>query len=91
MRVVYTKHAKKKFKELAKIGVKLLRRDISVTIKNSEYIDEESDKPNIIASRSIDEKHILRVVFKVEDDIINVITFYPARVGRYYEKKTSKN
>ena len=38
----------------------------------------------IIASRSIDEKHVLRVVYKWKGDIITVITFYPAAKGRYY-------
>lgn len=87
MEFIFTKHAKKKFKDLAKIGVKVSPKDVLVTIKHPEYLDEESDYPKLIASKSTDTKHILRVVFKIEDDIITVITFYPARKGRYYEDK----
>jgi len=27
----------------------------------------------------------MQIVFKIEDDIITIITFYPAKKGRYYE------
>ena len=46
--------------------------------------DEESDYPKIIASKILDGKHVLRVVYKKKGDIITVITFYPAPKGRYY-------
>lgn len=87
MRIVFTKHARKKFADLAKIGVKVLRKDVITTIKDAEHIDIESEAPKIISSRPTDKRHILRVVFKIENDIITVITFYPARKGRYYEPK----
>lgn len=35
----------------------------------------------------MDEKHILRVVFNVEGDIIKVITVYIARRGKYESTK----
>lgn len=35
----------------------------------------------------MDEKHILRVVFKIEGDIIKVITVYIARRGKYESTK----
>lgn len=87
MKIVLTHHAQKKFKDLLKIGVIVSKRAVLLTIKNPEHIDRESDKPKLIASKPIDSKHILRVVFKVEDDIITIITFYPAKRGRYYEDK----
>jgi len=87
MNVVYTKHAKKKFKILERIGVKVTSKDVFSTIEDPDHYDSESDEPSIIVSRSIDKNHILRVVFKAEDGIITVITFYPARKGRYYGKK----
>lgn len=87
MRIVYTKHAKKKFKILEKIGVKVTSKAVSLTIEDPDHYDSESDRLSIIVSKSIDKNHVLRVVFKIEDDIITVITFYPARKGRYYGKK----
>lgn len=90
MRIVFTKHAKKKFQSLAKIGFRINRKDVLATVYTPEHVDDESDRPKIIASRSIDQKHIIRVVFKSESDTITIITFYPTRKGRYYEK-TNKN
>ena len=90
VKVVFTKHAKKKFKNLAKLGFVISRKDVLSTIHTPEHVDHESDRPKIIVSRQINQKYIIRVVFKNEGDIIIVITFYPTRKGRYYEK-TSKN
>lgn len=87
MKFVFTKHAKDRLVKFAKIGIKIYRRDVLATIKNPEHLDKESDFPKIIASKPRDEKHILRVVFKIEDDIITIITFYIAKKGRYYEAK----
>lgn len=87
MKVIYTKHAKKKFSDLAKVGVQISRKDISITVNKPENIDKESDFPKIIASRSLSASHVLRVVFKIESGKIIVITFYPTRKGRYYEDK----
>lgn len=63
-----------------KIDKKLVRK----VIEEAEHEDRGSDKPNVIVSKEIDPKHVLRVVYKQEDDIITVITFYPAEKGRYY-------
>ncbi len=90
MKFVFTKHAlQDKFAMLKKhkFQTKATRQLIREIIVNPEHRDEESDKPNIIASKSIDIKHILRVVYRKEFDIIRVITFYPAEKGRYYEDK----
>lgn len=89
MKIDYTKHAKKKFSDLAATGVKISPKDVLVTISKPENVDKESDYPKIIASRPLSPKHILRVVFKIENGRIIIITFYPARKGRYYEKKTN--
>ncbi len=88
MKFVFTKHAKGKFKKLLEKGVKVIQKDVRLTLKDPEHLDTQSDKPKLIASKPIDEKHVLRVVFKVENDIITIITFYPAKKGRYYETET---
>ena len=91
MKLTYTKHAKKKFKILTQVGIEISRKSIREAIKIPEHIDEKSDYPKKIVSVSTDETHVLRVVYKAEGDIIIVITFYLAKRGRYYEKKTTKN
>ncbi len=89
-KIIFTKHALGKFEKLAKMGVKISREQVLTVIDDPEHEDTESDKPKIIASKSFDRTHVLRVVFKIENGIITIITFYPAEKGRYYEEKTSK-
>ena len=92
MKVVFTKHAAvDKFAILKKhkFKTRVTKNLIKKVILNPEHKDEESDKPNSIVSKSIDVEHILRVVYRKENDIILVITFYPAEKGRYYEEKTN--
>lgn len=85
VRIVFTKHALiDKFAEFKSHNFDLTQNDVIAAIKNPENIDKESDSPKIIASKTFDRKHILRVVYKIENDIIKVITFYPAEKGRYY-------
>lgn len=85
MKIRFTKHAAiDKFAELSKHRFNLTQDDIKEVVKNPDHIDNYSDKPKIIVSKSFDEKHVLRVVYKLEGGIIKVITFYPAEKGRYY-------
>ena len=92
MKFIFTKHAavdKLTMLKRHKFKTKITQRIIKDIIHNPEDEDKESDEPNIIASKTIDEKHILRVVYRKESDIIWIITFYPAEKGRYYEDKTN--
>ena len=84
MKIIYTKHALNKFIFLQERGFVISKTSVDQTIKQAENIDIESDEPKVIVSKSIDSKHILRVVYLREDDIIKIITFYPAEKGRYY-------
>lgn len=86
MKIIFSRHAlEDKFKILLAHNFNLKQKDVIEVIKNPDHLDRESDKPKIIASKEIDKKHILRVVYKLESDIIKVITFYPAEKGRYYK------
>lgn len=85
MKFVFTKHARGKFRKFAKAGVRISQKDVIGAIKNPERLEKQLGTPKVIASGLTDPQHVLRVVFKIEDDIITVITFYPARKGRYYE------
>lgn len=84
MKIVFTKHAEDKL-ALLPVQLQITKEDVVNVIKNPEHIDEESDYPKTIVSRPRGTKHILRVVIKQRGDIITVITFYPAKKGRYYE------
>ena len=83
MKIVFTKHAASKFTNLPPGSVMVRKEDVLKAIKNPDYQDLEFDKPKIIVHKNLDTKHIVRVVFKEENDIITVITFYPTKKGRY--------
>lgn len=84
MHIVFTRHSEKKFKDLKKLGVIIKKSLVKNVLNNPLHVDYESDPPKKIASGKFGEKHVLRVVFREEDDIIVVITFYPAKEGRYF-------
>ena len=83
MKINYTKHAKKKFKDLEKLGVLVKKELVTKGVKEPLNIDEISDDPKKIASIELDKNHILRIVYKEEHGKIVIITFYPAKKGRY--------
>ena len=79
----FTKHAKEKFEILAKHGVNLSQDQIIEAINNPDLVDEETRYPLLIAQSELDEEHILRVVYRYEEGIILIITFYPGRKKQY--------
>lgn len=82
MKIIYTKHATEKFKELKNEGWVITKAKIEQTIKNPKWKGVTKDGEKTALSL-IDEKHILRIVFDKKDDIIKVITFHIGRRGRY--------
>jgi len=76
--IIYTKHAEEKFKILKEQGFVIQKRIVEETVKSPESIDY-SQLPLLIAQKAINKKHILKVVFKKENGIIKIITFYPMR------------
>ncbi len=69
---------------LEKQGFKITLKKIEDVVMNPDHKDEVTDAPKIIVSKEYDEKHVLRVVYKIEGGIIKTITVYPAEKGRYY-------
>ena len=84
MKIGYTKHAEKKFKDLAALGVIINTRFVNGIVRRPVHLDEVTDPPNKIASGKLDTKRILRVVYREKGDRIVVVTFFPARKGRYF-------
>ena len=84
MKIGYTKHAEKKFKDLAALGMTINKRLVNDIVRRPVHLDEVTDPPNKIASGELDTKRILRVVYREKGDRIVVVTFFPARKGRYF-------
>lgn len=84
MRVIFTYHAEKKFKDLKELNVHATKSLIKRILGKPAHLDTTSDFPKKIASGEFDQTRILRIVYKRKHDIITVITFYPAKKGRYF-------
>ncbi len=83
-KITFTSHALSKITLLKQHGFIVTKKEIEKTVIEPHNLDSSADEPNFIASKAFDDKHVLRVVYKKENDIIKVITLYPAEKGRYY-------
>jgi len=83
MKVIYTKHAlEEKLLELERHGWKVTKTKIRSIIERPKW-KGVSKHGQEAAMDLLDEKHILRVIFRRENGIIIVITFHMARRGKY--------
>lgn len=83
MNIIYTKHAlKDKLPALKRLGWNITKDKIEQTIMFPKWrgISKHGQET---AMSLVDQKHILRVVIRLEDDIITVITLHVARRGKY--------
>ena len=82
MKFRFTLHAKQKLILLRRYRFNITAKKVKQTVQNPVKIDERNDG-TLIATTLFDEKHILRVVYRQEDDIMIVITMYPGRRKAY--------
>ena len=82
--IYFTRHAKDKFKILKQHKFKITKNQVIETVNNPDLIDY-SRRPLFIAQRKINSTHVLRVIYKKENDAEIIITFYPAR-RKHYKK-----
>ena len=87
MKVVYTKHALKKFKDLAELKIYILRTKVDSIIKKPINIDEVSDFPNKIATGILDKTHVLRIVYKEEHKILSEASKREWEIKRFSRKE----
>lgn len=80
--VIFTKHAKEKFAVLQRHGIVVSEHQVIETMRHPELIDD-SRMPLRIAQRTIDSRHVLRVVYKQAGRDNIIITFYPGRLKQY--------
>lgn len=83
MKIVFTKHAiQDKTQVMRHFGWVISRKKIINTVKEPRW-KGRSNKGQPTAMSLMGNDHILLVVYKHEDGIIKVITFYVTRRGRY--------
>lgn len=85
MKYQFTRHAREKFDTLERYGFKLAEEQVLVAVKSPDRV-KAGRKGRKIAQRKIDDRHVLRVVYEEEADVIKIVTFYPARSSRYEDK-----
>lgn len=81
----FTKHAEEKFKILKEHRFEVSKIQLIETLNNPDLIDR-SRSPLLIAQKKISTTHVLRVVYKKENNNKIIITFYPGRI-KQYEKR----
>ena len=84
MKYIFTKHLLYKLNTLKVVGKKITKKIILETVQEPEDLDSATDYPNLISSAKLDEDRVLRVVYRLEKKKTIIITFYPAKKGRYY-------
>ena len=82
LKVIFTKHAANKFEILKRYRFLISEKQVLKTIEKPDLIDY-SRLPLLIAQGKFDKRHVLRVVYKKESEIIKIITFYPGRKEQY--------
>ncbi len=85
MKIVFTRHAELKFKDLEEQGFKMTRGQVEDAL-NMPDATIRSEKGRLIAQRAIDGSHMIRVIYEQREDSIAVITFYPARRRQYEDQ-----
>lgn len=82
MRILYTKHAKNKFKYAEELKWYIKEKDIEEAVQNPDFYSIEEKEVQIVL-KEFDKNRNLRVVYSRMGDIITIITFYLTKKGRY--------
>ena len=82
MKIRFTVHALQKFSILKKHGISVSKRQVMQAVREPDQLDYRRS-PLLIAQIGLDERRVLRVVYRMEKDMIVVITFYPGRKSQY--------
>ena len=81
-KITFCPHAENKFKIFEQHGLKFTKPQISDAINHAEKI-LSGERSRKIAQKSLDLEYVLRVIFEETNELITVITFYPAKRSRY--------
>ncbi|MCZ7358219.1 MAG: hypothetical protein O8C66_13835 [Candidatus Methanoperedens sp.] len=82
MKIIFTDHAKVKFKILKQHGFEINEKQVKNIIENPDT-KTKGRKDRLIVQGLVDDIHVIRVICEIESNNIKVITFYPTRRERY--------
>jgi len=80
-RIRFTRHAHEKFDLVKHYGFEVNEEKVLETVRNPTHLDQKDTQ--YFATKAIDDKYALRVVYEKRKEYILVITFYPVRRERY--------
>lgn len=87
MKIEFSKHVlEEKIPLLRSLNWKVSKAKIKLTIKKPKWRGK-TRYGQTTAMSLLDDKHILRVIFKKRGGIITVVTIHPARRGTYESTK----
>lgn len=86
MNIRFTKHAQEKFSVLKRHSFPITKKQVTDAVLKPDVIDH-SRLPLYIAQKTIDDTHVLRVVYKREGRVKVIITFYPGRKSSYEKRR----
>ena len=70
--IVFSRHAKEKFKVLARHGLSISESEVKEAITEPDSV-ETGKKSRFIAQKAIDERHVLRVIYEKKENKIHSI------------------
>jgi hypothetical protein len=79
--VEFTKHAYDKFELLRKYGFDISRATVEEAVASPYLVDRRDDQ--VLVLKPLDQEYALRVVYKMVNDNIVVVTFYPVKRKRF--------
>jgi len=80
-RIRLTSHAREKFDLVKHYGFEVNKEKVLETVRNPTRLDQKNTQ--YFATKALDDKYALRVVYEKRKEYILVITFYPVRRERY--------
>ena len=82
MKLRFTVHARDKFFTLERHNFRVTEEVVIEAVSKPERL-EQSRNDRFIAEKTLDEGHLIRVIYEIRGEEIVIITFYPARRSRY--------
>ena len=80
-KVRFTKHAKQKFTLLRRYGFDIPEASVTDAVTNPARVDPRDDQ--LLALKPLNREYAIRVVYRIVNDHIVVVTFYPVKRERF--------
>ena len=80
-KIRFTRHAREKFELLKKYGFEISQATVEEAIGKPHLVERKDDQ--VLALKPLDPEYAVRVVYKMVNDNIVVLTFYPVKRRRF--------